>query len=219
MTFKEAYFSNVVWQPDTILRIMINMDGVSIFEEANKAAVKYGHLHVFYLRDCEIEWENRYTTINFDTDKEQKREICKSFYSDDYKLGYAETLIEKYMSFKYLIYGIPKGESYRSAIFMELDELEEEVNYYRAKLKSNGNLYRLSLKHLLIRNSEYTMGKTLTIKTKHDNETITLKQEKVMRLLYADRDLLESQVIYFTPDTVFVALPEYMNLKDFYKQF
>ena len=27
MTFKEAYFSNVVWQPDTILRIMINMDG------------------------------------------------------------------------------------------------------------------------------------------------------------------------------------------------
>lgn len=46
MTFKEAYFSNVVWQPDTILRIMINMDGVSIFEEANKAAVKYGHLHV-----------------------------------------------------------------------------------------------------------------------------------------------------------------------------
>ena len=82
----------------------------------------------FYLRDCEIEWENRYTTINFDTDKEQKREICKSFYSDDYKLGYAETLIEKYMSFKYLVYGIPKGESYRSAIFMDLDELEEEVN-------------------------------------------------------------------------------------------
>lgn len=69
--------------------------------------------------------------------KNKKREICKSFYSEDYKLGYAETLIEKYMSFKYLAYGIPKGESYRSAIFMDLDELEEEVNYYRAILKSN----------------------------------------------------------------------------------
>lgn len=172
-----------------------------------------------YLTDCEIEWENGYTTINFDTDKEQKREICKLFYSDDYKLGYAETLIEKYMSFKYLAYGIPKAESYRSAIFMDLDELEEEVNYYRTLLKSNGNLYRLKLRHLLVRNSEYTMGKTLTIKTKHENETITLKQAKVMRLINCDWDLLQSQVIYFTPDTVFVALPEYMNLKDFYKQF
>lgn len=172
-----------------------------------------------YLTDCEIEWENGYTTINFDTDKEQKREICKSFYSDDYKLGYAETLIEKYMSFKYLAYGIPKAESYRSAIFMDLDELEEEVNYYRTLLKSNGNLYWLKLRHLLVRNSEYTMGKTLTIKTKHENETITLKQAKVMRLINCDWDLLQSQVIYFTPDTVFVALPEYMNLKDFYKQF
>lgn len=172
-----------------------------------------------YLTDCEIEWENGYKTINFDTDKEQKREICKLFYSDDYKLGYAETLIEKYMSFKYLAYGIPKAESYRSAIFMDLDELEEEVNYYRTLLKSNGNLYRLKLRHLLVRNSEYTMGKTLTIKTKHENETITLKQAKVMRLINCDWDLLESQVIYFTPDTVFVTLPEYMNLKDFYKQF
>ena len=63
------------------------------------------------------------------------------------------------------------------------------------------------------------MGKTLTIKTKHDNETITLKQAKVMILIYADWDLLESQVIYFTSDTVFVALPEYMTLRDFYKQF
>ena len=44
----------------------------------------------FYLKDLEIEWENRYVTINFDTDKEQKREICKSFYSEGYKLGYAE---------------------------------------------------------------------------------------------------------------------------------
>lgn len=54
MTFKEAYFSNVVWQPDTILRIMINMDGVSIFEEANKAAVKYGHLYVFAFNHNEV---------------------------------------------------------------------------------------------------------------------------------------------------------------------
>lgn len=52
--YKEAYFSNVVWQPDTILRIMINMDGVSIFEEANKAAVKYGHLHVFAFNHNEV---------------------------------------------------------------------------------------------------------------------------------------------------------------------
>ena len=173
----------------------------------------------FYLEDLEIEWENRYTTINFDTNKKEKRELCESFYADGYELGYIETLIEKYMSLKYLIYGYPKGESYRSAVFMDLDELEEEVNYYRALLKSNGNLYRLTLRNLLVKNSDYTMGKTLTIKTKHDNETITLKQAKVMRLIYADWDLLESQVIYFTPDTVFVALPEYMNLKDFYKQF
>lgn len=161
--YKEVYLNNVVWIPVTTLRIMINMDGVSIFEEANKALiVKYTENNVeywgyyykryfnatyyetslelkIYLTDCEIEWENRYTTINFDTDKEQKREICKLIYSDDYKLGYAETLIEKYMSFKYLAYGIPKAESYRSAIFMDLDELEEEVNYYRTLLKSNGN--------------------------------------------------------------------------------
>lgn len=173
----------------------------------------------FYLKDLEIEWENRYTTINFDTDKEQKRELCKSFYVDDYKLGYAETLLEKYMSLKYLFNGTPKGESYRSAVFMDLDELEEEVNYYRALLKSNGNLYTLTLRKLLVKNSEYTMGKILTIKTKHMNETLILKQEKVMRLIYADWDLLESQVVYFTPDTVFVTLSEYMTLKDFYKQF
>ena len=54
MTFKEAYFSNVAWQPDTILRIIINMDGVSIFEEANKVAVKYGHLHVFAFNHNEV---------------------------------------------------------------------------------------------------------------------------------------------------------------------
>lgn len=54
MTFKEAYFSNVASQPDTILRIVINMDGVSIFEEANKAAVKYGHLYVFAFNHNEV---------------------------------------------------------------------------------------------------------------------------------------------------------------------
>ena len=54
MTFKEVYLNNVVWQPDTILRIMINMDGVPIFEEANKAAVKYGHLHVFAFNHNEV---------------------------------------------------------------------------------------------------------------------------------------------------------------------
>lgn len=54
MTFKEVYLSNAVWQPDTILRIMINMDGVSIFEEANKAAVKYGDLHVFAFNNNEV---------------------------------------------------------------------------------------------------------------------------------------------------------------------
>lgn len=54
MTFKEVYLNNAVWQPYTILRIMINMDGVSIFEEANKAAVKYGHLHVFAFNNNEV---------------------------------------------------------------------------------------------------------------------------------------------------------------------
>ena len=54
MTFKEVYLNNAVWQPDTILRIMINMDGVSIFEEANKAAVKYGDLHVFAFNNNEV---------------------------------------------------------------------------------------------------------------------------------------------------------------------
>ena len=54
MTFKEAYLNNLAWQPDTILRIMINMDGVPIFEEANKAAVKYGHLHVFDFNNNEV---------------------------------------------------------------------------------------------------------------------------------------------------------------------
>lgn len=54
MTFKEVYLSNAVWQPDTILRIMINMDGVPIFEQANKAAVKYGHLHVFDFNNNEV---------------------------------------------------------------------------------------------------------------------------------------------------------------------
>jgi hypothetical protein len=53
-TYKEVYLNNVVWLPDTTLRIMINMDGVSIFEEANKAAVKYGHLHVFAFNHNEV---------------------------------------------------------------------------------------------------------------------------------------------------------------------
>jgi hypothetical protein len=55
MTFKEAYLNNLAWQPDTILRIMIKMDRVSIFEEeANKAGVKYGHLHVFAFNHNEV---------------------------------------------------------------------------------------------------------------------------------------------------------------------
>lgn len=54
MTFKEAYLNNLAWQPDTILRIMIKTDGVSIFEEANKAAVKYGHLHVIAFNHNEV---------------------------------------------------------------------------------------------------------------------------------------------------------------------
>lgn len=118
----------------------------------------------FYLKDLEIEWENRYVTINFDTDKEQKREICKSFYSEDYKLGYAETLIEKYMSFKYLAYGIPKGESYRSAIFMDLDELEEEVNYYRAILKIKRKFIQINTKALTGNKQRIHNGKDINNK-------------------------------------------------------
>ena len=118
----------------------------------------------FYLKDLEIEWENRYVTINFDTDKEQKREICKSFYSEDYKLGYAETLIEKYMSFKYLAYGIPKGESYRSAIFMDLDELEEEVNYYRAILKIKRKFIQINTKALTGKKQRIHNGKDINNK-------------------------------------------------------
>lgn len=173
----------------------------------------------FYLKDCEIEWENRYVTINFDTDKEDKREICKSFYGDDYKLGYIETLVEKYMSFRFLTHGIPKEESYRSAVFMDLDELEEEIYHYRALLKSNGAIYITTLRSLLIKNSEYTMDKTLTLKTRYMNETITIAQEKVMKLVYANRELLDREVLYFTSDTVFLNNPEYMTLRDFYKQF
>lgn len=41
--YKELYLNKVVWLPDTTLRIMINMAGVSIFEEANKAVIKYGN--------------------------------------------------------------------------------------------------------------------------------------------------------------------------------
>lgn len=33
---------------------MINMDGVSIFEEANKAVIKYGNLHVFAFNHNEV---------------------------------------------------------------------------------------------------------------------------------------------------------------------
>lgn len=55
MTFKEAYLNNLAWQPDTILRIRIKTDGVSIFEEeANKAAVKYGHLDVIAFNHNEV---------------------------------------------------------------------------------------------------------------------------------------------------------------------
>ena len=52
--YKEVYLNNVVWIPVTTLRIMINMDGVSIFEEANKAVIKYGNLHVFAFNHNEV---------------------------------------------------------------------------------------------------------------------------------------------------------------------
>lgn len=118
----------------------------------------------FYLKDLEIEWENRYVTINFDTDNEQKREICKSFYSEDYKLGYAETLIEKYMSFKYLAYGIPKGESYRSAIFMDLDELEEEVNLLQSYIKIKQKFIQINTKVLTGKKQRIHNGKDINNK-------------------------------------------------------
>ena len=46
-----------------------------------------------------------------------------------------EIMIRKLMILKELTYGIPKKDTYKSAIFMPIDELEEELNYWKMLYK------------------------------------------------------------------------------------
>ena len=114
--YKEVYLNNVVWLPDTTLRIMINMAGVSIFEEANiKEEIKMNKFEEeMKLRR---EWE-QIALEHFDVNHEEK-------------LSFVETLIRKAVVLDNLIFGNDKKTSYEVYVKCNLDELESNINLMR----------------------------------------------------------------------------------------
>ena len=76
--------------------------------------------------------------VDFDTHMEASREwnkLASEHLSYDDWLNMVEIMIRKLMILKELTYGIPKKDTYKSAIFMSIDELEEELNYWKMLYK------------------------------------------------------------------------------------
>lgn len=55
--------------------------------------------------------------------------LASEHWGYDDRLNMVEIMIRKLMILKELTYGIPKKDTYKSAIFMPIDELEEEIQY------------------------------------------------------------------------------------------
>ena len=76
--------------------------------------------------------------VDFNNHMQQAREwnkIAREHFGFEDKLDYLEIIIRKLMILKELTYGIPKEDTYKSAIFMSIDELEEELNYWKMLYK------------------------------------------------------------------------------------
>jgi hypothetical protein len=76
--------------------------------------------------------------VDFDTHMEASREwnkLASEHWGHDDRLNMVEIMIRKLMILKELTYGIPKKDTYKSAIFMPIDELEEELNYWKMLYK------------------------------------------------------------------------------------
>lgn len=61
--------------------------------------------------------------------------LASEHWGYDDRLDMVEIMIRKLMILKELTYGTPKEDTYKSAIFMSIDELEEEVNYWKMLYK------------------------------------------------------------------------------------
>ena len=91
-----------------------------------------------FLLTCGCEVSPLIREVDFDTHMQSSREwnklACEHWGYDDH-LDMVEIMIRKLMILKQLTYGIPKEETYRSAIFMPIDELKEELNYWKMLYK------------------------------------------------------------------------------------
>lgn len=76
--------------------------------------------------------------VDFDTHMQASREwnkLASEHWGYDDRLNMVEIMIRKLMILRELTYGIPKKDTYKSAIFMTIDELEEEINYWKLLYK------------------------------------------------------------------------------------
>ena len=91
----------------------------------------------FLLTSC-YEAEPSIREVDFNNHMQQAREwnkIAREHFGFEDKLDYLEIIIRNLMILKELTYGIPKEDTYKSAIFMPIDELEEEFNYWKMLYK------------------------------------------------------------------------------------
>jgi hypothetical protein len=91
-----------------------------------------------YLWSIEVDTDINIREIDFDNHMQQSREwnkLAHEHFGFDDKLDYVEIMIRKLMILRRLTYGIPKEDTYRSAILMPIDELDEEVNYWKTLYK------------------------------------------------------------------------------------
>lgn len=76
--------------------------------------------------------------VDFDTHMGASREwnkLASEHWGYDDRLDKVEIMIRKLMILKELTYGIPKEDTYRSAIFMPIEELVEELYYWKMLYK------------------------------------------------------------------------------------
>lgn len=91
-----------------------------------------------YLWSIQVDTDINIREIDFDNHMQQSREwnkLAHEHFGFDDKLDYVEIMIRKLMILRRLTYGIPKEDTYRSAILMPIDELDEEVNYWKTLYK------------------------------------------------------------------------------------
>jgi hypothetical protein len=113
------------------------------------------------------------------------------------------------MILKELTYGIPKEDTYKSAIFMPIDELEEEFNYWKNVIQINESRWNLMVlvKEILVMNNTWDLNTIITIYHTFEGEVVVLRRDTVYDLIQYRYPELEYPVKFFTEESIKVCLP------------